>query len=99
MATIPEFETELKLIDPRLSIVQNPNRPNICNIKLSGTDICPIPSGEIRDDSDPSYAIEMPNGMMIPHRSRNEAIAMVKHTLNLISTKDGHDAFFGLNGY
>ncbi len=92
--TIPEFETELKLIDPRLSIVQNPNRPQICNIKLGGHDICPIPSGEIKDVSDPAYSIEMPNGSRILHRSREEAVALVKHTLEEIKDPINAEIFF-----
>ena len=40
----PDFENEIKAIDPRLSIVQNPNRQEIANIKLDGVDVCPIPS-------------------------------------------------------
>lgn len=93
--TISEFETELKLIDPRLSIVQNPNRPLIANIKLSGVDICPIPSQDIKDESDPSYVLELPNGTFVKHRSRSEAIALVNHTLELIKDKDNAEAFFG----
>jgi hypothetical protein len=99
MRVIPDFENELKAIDSRLSIVQNPNRTNICNIKLDGIDVCPIPSIEIRDKRDPGYAIEMPNGTMVPHRSREEALIMVKNTLEAIKTPDGADAFYGRNGY
>lgn len=96
---ISDFEKELQLIDPRLTIVQNPNRRNICNIKYDGIDICPIPSGEIRDERDLGYAIEMPNGMMIPHRSRSEALFIVKKTLEDLKTPSGADAFYGRNGY
>lgn len=99
MKVLPDFQDELQKIDPRLSIVQNPNRPNICNIKLDGTDICPIPSGEIREERDKGYSIEMPNGTMVPHRSRKEALDLVMHTLEVIKTADGADAFFGRNGY
>lgn len=95
----PDFENELKLIDPRLSIVANPNRPKIANIKIDGTDVCPVPNYEIREHSDPGYTMEMPNGMMVKHRSKEEAIALVRHTLKVIETPDGADAFFGRNGY
>lgn len=95
MKVIPDFELELKQIDPRLSIVLNANRPHIANIKLSGTDICPIPANEIKDEHDPSYRVELPNGSFAPHRSRSEAIALVKHTLGLIQNPDNASAFFG----
>ena len=52
---ITHSESELRrifrtnAIDPRLSIVQNPNRQEIANIKLDGVDVCPIPSTIIFD--------------------------------------------------
>ena len=96
---IPDFENELKAIDPRLSIIPNPNRPQLANIKLDDTDICPIPRYEIRDEPDPTYTIELPNGTLARHKSKNEALALVSHTLGIINTKDGADNFFGRNGY
>lgn len=95
----PDFENELKAIDPRLSIVANPNRPKIANIKLDGTDVCPIPNYEIRENRDPGYCIELPNGSLSPHRSKTEAIDFVKHILGVVSTSEGSDQFFGRNGY
>src|SRR5690348_16679052 len=94
----PDFENELKAIDSRLSIVVNPNRPKLCNIKLDGQDICPIPNYEIREHSDPGYVMELPNGMR-PHRSKEEAIALVKHTLEIIKDPETANAFFGRDGY
>jgi len=99
MIVIPDFENELKAIDPRLSIVPNPNRPQIANIKLDGIDVCPIPRYEIKDDSDPGYTIELPNGSHAKHRSRTEALAYVQHILKSLQTQDGHDAFYRENGY
>lgn len=95
----PDFADELMKIDARLSIVPNPNRPLIANIKIDGTDVCPIPAYEIREHRDPGYTIEMPNGMLVPHRSKIEAIELVKHTLKMIENPDNADAFFGRNGY
>ena len=95
----PDFETELKALDPRLTIITNPNRPKLCNIQLDGTDICPIPNYEIFEDRNVGYAMEMPNGMLIPHRSKNEALIMVKNVIELIKTPDGADQFFARNGY
>lgn len=94
-----EFQSELTAIDPRLVIVPNPNRPKIANIKLDGVDICPIPAFEIRDLPDPTYTIELPNGMVRPHKSREEALAMVHHTLKIIQDPETADAFFGRNGF
>ncbi len=92
---VEDFEVELKQIDPRLSIVKNPNRRNIANIKLDGQDVCPIPGDEIREESDPNYTIELPNGTFVKHRSKTEAIALVRHTLNIIKDPATEAAFFG----
>lgn len=97
--TIQEFEQELKAIDPRLSIVQNPNFPQMANIKLNGKDITPIPSEEIREEEDPTYTMTFPNGMCRPHRSRKTALALVHDTLKKLEDKDYHDAFFGIGEY
>lgn len=94
----PDFADEIMKLDPRLSVVQNPNRPKLANIKIDGTDICAIPAYEIRDNRDVGYCMELPNGM-VPHRSRTEAIELVKHTLKMIENPDNADAFFGRNGY
>lgn len=95
----PDFADELMLLDPRISVVPNPNRPKIANIKIDGTDVCPIPAVEIREHRDAGYTMEMPNGMLIPHRSRTEALEMVKHTLKMIENPDNADAFFGRGEY
>ncbi len=95
----PDFADELMKLDPRISVIPNPNRTQLANIKIDGTDVCPIPAFEIRDDADPSYTMELPNGRVM-HRSRNEALTLVKETLNKIDTdKDYSDRFFGRNGY
>lgn len=99
MKVFPDFQDELQKIDPRLTIVPNPNRPQIANIKLDGVDICPIPAYEIRDEFDPTYTIELPNGSRAPHKSKVDAIAMVQHTLKLLERPENADAFFSRNGY
>jgi len=95
----PDFQEEVMKIDPRLTIVQNPNRSNIANIKLDGTDICPIPSHEIRDNPDPTYTMELPNGSTAMHRSRQEALILIQTTLERVKTPEGSDSFFGRNGW
>lgn len=98
----PDFLDEVMKIDPRLSIVPNPNYPKIANIKLDGTDICPIPAFEIREHADTGYTMELPNGSVVKHRSKEEAIALIMHTLKLLENPENPenaDAFFGRNGY
>jgi len=92
--TTDQFREELKELDSRLSVIQNPNRPQLCNIKLDGLDICPIPSGEIREEPDENYTMQMPNGWIIKHKSRREALALVNSVLEMIKTKEGQDNFY-----
>lgn len=99
MKVIPDFENELKAIDSRLSIIRNPNRPQIANIKLEGRDICPIPAEEILDYSDEGYKITLPNGWEARHKSRPEALARVNSILEMIKNPDDADAFFGRGEY
>lgn len=94
---LEEFREELKLLDPRLTVDINPNRPQLANIKLDGMDICPIPSGEIKEEPDPNYTITLPNGWVAKHKSRSEALAIVKDTLEKIKTPEFADNFFGRN--
>lgn len=99
MKTIPDFENELKAIDPRLTVIPNPNRKGLANIKLEGRDVCPIPSEEIFDKPDVGYKITLPNGWEAQHKSREEALARVNSILEMVKTQEGSDQFFGRGQY
>lgn len=96
---IIDFEKELQAIDPRLSIIPNPNRPGISNIKIEGRDVCPVPSQEIFDKPDEGYKITLPNGWEARHKSKEEALNRVRFVLDLIKTPEGSDQFFGRGEY
>lgn len=107
MKVIPDFENELKALSPELIIVPNPNRgPNeenrhgISNIKLHGTDICPIPSEDIFDEPNETYGYLFPNQVKLSRfKTRPEAIDSVRHILKTIESPEGRDAFLGKNDY
>lgn len=96
MKVFPDFQEEVLKMDERLSVEVNPNYPKLANIKLGGKDVCPIPSGEIYEETDPTYTITFPNGFVSKHRSRPEAIARINSILEMIKTKEGHEDFFGI---
>lgn len=79
-----DLAIELQKIDPRLTIVPNPNRPGLSNVKLDGQDVCPVPSDEIKEESDPNYVYQFPNGMMARHKSRAEVLDMVATHLKVL---------------
>lgn len=89
-----DFEKELQELDSRITIVPNPNRSNLANIKINGRDVCPIPM-DIREEPDPKYVITLPNGFVVMHRSKRDATALVKSRLELIKTEEGANEFFG----
>lgn len=90
-----DFEKELQKLDPRLAIIANPNRPGLANIKLDGSDVCPVPADDIREESDPNYTYVFPNGMMARHNSRKDALEKVQQVLDYIKTDEGREVFFG----
>jgi len=94
MQVFPTFEAELKAIDPRLTVVPNTNYPKLANIKLDGVDVCPIPSGEIKDEVDKGYTVEFANGIVSIHKTRPEALSRVDNILEMIKTPEGADNFF-----
>ena len=94
MRVFSEFEEELRNLDPRVTVVQNPNYPQLANIMLDGINICAIPSGEIKEETDRNYTITFANGFVSKHRSRPEALALVKNTLESIQTPEGKEIFY-----
>lgn len=94
MIVFNDFADELTNIDPRLTVVKNPNYPQLANIKLDGVNICAIPSGEIKDQIDHGYTIQFANGYVAKHKTRPEALAIVNNTLASILTPEGKEIFF-----
>jgi hypothetical protein len=72
---IKEFEQKIKEIDERFSIVPNPNRIGLGNIFFEGAnyDLPVVPMEEIKDEPDPNYTFQFPNG----YRSRMNSVADV----------------------
>ncbi len=99
MKTRPDFENELKAISDRISIVLNPNRPGLANVKLDGVDVCPVPAEEIFDEPNPGYKYTFHNGFQAQHKSKSEVIDMVNSRLKLVETPEGADKFFGKGDY
>lgn len=78
-----DFEKEIQAIDPRFSIVENPNRPGLSNIFFEGEnyDLPPVPSVEIKDEPDPRYFYTFPNGYSHRYWSRADVIPRLKDFL------------------
>jgi hypothetical protein len=88
-----EFLKELKAIDPRIEVIQNPNYPKLMNVKILGQDVCPLPADEISETADQSHRMDFNNGMSVRHKSREEVISQVHATLRFIENPENLKEF------
>lgn len=107
---LEEFEKELQGINKDLSIRLNnppkrvvdafPDVLKLASITFQGEEICTVPSGEIFDQRNENYGIDLRgDGRFVPHRTRLEALEIVKNKLKLLENKEEADAFFGRGEY
>ncbi len=77
--TALELEVELKALDPRFKVIENPNRPGLSNILFEGKnyDLPTLSTHDIKEEIDASYRYEFPNGMSARHHSRPEIMDRV----------------------
>lgn len=71
-----EFEKEIQKLDEGFSILPNPNRLGLSNIYFRGKnyDLPVVSSYEIKDEPDPNYTYEFPNGMRARLWAKSEII-------------------------
>lgn len=81
-----DFEKELQILDPRLTVVNNPDRPGLSNIFFEGKnyDLPVISTEDIRDEIDPAYQYEFPNGMRARFWSKGEIIGRIEDFLKKV---------------
>lgn len=97
--TIDTFEKELHGIDPHITIKKSPT-PGLAGVYWRDEYLFAIPDHNIYDDINETYAIEMPSGKMMRHRTRHEAIGMAKILIHRIKTDpDYGDATMGVGKY
>ena len=108
---ISEFEQELKVISKDLSIRPNnvpkrvldmyPDVNKLASILYCGSEVCAIPNDNIYDEPNGSYGIDLRgDGRFVKHRTRPEALQIVKDTLERIKNdKEFADQFFGRGDY
>jgi hypothetical protein len=107
---IKEFEQELKLINKDLSIRPNnaaqrvldmfPDVNKLASILYCGSEVCTIPAEEIFDEKNGTYGVDLRgDGRFIAHRTRPEALQIVKEKLEQLNNKEYSDQFFGRGDY
>ena len=77
---IEEYEKELQVINPELSIKVSPQAPDMAGIYYQDIFITGIPSGEIYPERREEYKSEMG----VPHKTSEVATAQVKQWLSEI---------------
>ena len=84
----------MKVLDPRVMIVPNQNRPGASNVFLNGVDICPwVNSFQVQDEHTPDYTYEL-NGQRIPFKTTVEIKEIVSGVLEKIKDTEYRDALF-----
>lgn len=98
--TIEAFEKELQGLDRRLSIMKS-QMMDTAGIFFEGMPLgVAIPRNAIFDEPRSNYGVEMPNGNFYKHRTRPEALSIVRGMLNnMANDKDYRDAVFGTGKY
>lgn len=101
-----DFEAELRLVDPDLSI--RPNGPHklfpaleeLAAVTYRGVSLITVPSYEIFDEPNPAYGVDIRmDGRFIPHRTRPEALGIVRAKLEQLRDPEYRDQFFGTGEY
>jgi hypothetical protein len=97
---IKAFEAEVQKIHPDLTILPNPKIDGLAGIYFQGTFLFGVPNHNIFNDENKQYGIDLPNGMFVRHRTRLEALAMVKKQVEMLKfDKDNADAILGRGKY
>lgn len=96
MEKIPtqDLLNELKLVDERVELVPNPNRPGLSNFKIQGRDLCPVPSGYLQTEKSPDYIYTFPNGWTAPHKTYAEAKGICESILTRLKDSEFNRDFF-----
>ena len=78
-----DFEQELQRLDSRFTVVDNPQRPGLSNIFFEGKnyDLPVISTYDIKDEVDPAYLYEFPNGIRSRFWSKPEIVGRVQDFL------------------
>ncbi len=90
-----DFEKILQKIDPRLSVVPNNNRPGLSNIFFEGKnyDLPVISTDDIKDEPDPAYVYEFPNGLRARYWSKYEILGRIDDFLKKIKAGEIQDFY------
>jgi len=108
---IQDFEKELQAIHKDLAIRPNnppekvlkmfPDADKLASITFCGSEICTIPNHEIFDEKSESYGVDLrQDGRFVAHRTRPEALQIVKEKVAAIQSDSEYaDMFFGRGEY
>lgn len=83
-----ELEVKLQTLDPRLTVVPNPDRVGLSNIFFEGKnyDLPVISTNDIREEPDASHTYQFPNGTRARFWSRGEIVGRIEDFLKKVDS-------------
>jgi hypothetical protein len=86
--TSKDLEVELQTLDPRLTVVPNPDRVGLSNIFFEGRnyDLPVVSTEDIREEPDAAHYYQFPNGLRSRFWTRSEIVGRVEDFLKKIET-------------
>lgn len=88
--TSKELETKLRAeIHDDIRIKEHPRLNGISNVFWRTNEICPCPTFEVREDFDPGYTFEFPDGFVVPHNSVKSITGKVLEEIEFWKSEEG----------
>jgi len=86
--TSKDLEVELQALDPRLTVVPNPDRVGLSNIFFEGRnyDLPVVSTNDIREEPDASHYFQFPTGLRARFWAHSEIVGRVEDFLKKIET-------------
>lgn len=88
--TSKELEVKLRAeISDDIRIYEHKSLAGISNVFWRQYEVCPCPTFDVREEHNPSYTYEFPNGMLGVHNSVESVTQKVKATIEFFTSEEG----------
>lgn len=88
--TSKELEVKLRAeINDDIRIYEHKSLAGISNVFWREHEVCPCPTFDVRDEYNPNYTYEFPNGMLGIHNAVDSVTSKVKQTIEFFSSEEG----------
>lgn len=88
--TSKELEVKLrKEVNDDIRIYEHKSLAGISNVFWRTEEICPCPTFDVRDEYNPGYTFEFPNGIVGIHNSVDSVTEKVKNVISYFESEEG----------